>query len=87
MESYRNLVIFDQDYFGKGIAEKRNINWLDGMSFSVRKIRVDWVLMTFKSLLGKWLLKVTNRGWGLSNASKKKIHWLKSSVTVILETG
>jgi hypothetical protein len=41
----------DLDSFGKGIARKRNIYWLNGVWFVVPKIRVGWEYMTLKSKL------------------------------------
>ena len=39
----KSWIISDQDSFGKGIARKRNIDWLDGMLFVDQKIKEDLV--------------------------------------------
>jgi hypothetical protein len=46
---YTSSITIDLDYFGKEIARKRNIDWLNGMLFVVPKIRVGCEYMTLKS--------------------------------------
>jgi hypothetical protein len=46
---YTSLIIIDLDSFVKGIARKRNIDWLNGVWFVVLKIWVGWEFMTLRS--------------------------------------
>jgi hypothetical protein len=45
---YTSPITIDRDSFGKGIAIKRNIDWLNGVWFAVPKIRVGWEYMTLR---------------------------------------
>jgi hypothetical protein len=55
---YTSLIIIDLDFFGKGMARKRNISWLNGMWYADPKIGGLGVhdLEVQNSALGKWLL-------------------------------
>jgi hypothetical protein len=62
--SYISSIIIDRDFFGKGIARKRNISWLNRVRFVGLKIKgggglgVHDLEVKNSALQGKWFFKL-----------------------------